>query len=295
MSFRPLALSTLGWETTIEHAIADTYPKWNSLCMLRAVGAPTLDAALIEPTETPINRASISEFVSAFASHLKTDRVMIRTDRHRETKEYVRGGNSYTLRDAPDHAISHLNNGRAVILLEPTIRYANKGTVSFSVDGNGNWNAEALGAGFDASDLQRSVTSPEYVCSGLPLDPCQIDRQACFAIAKRRLDSITMDERVRCRLEALERVVLPTSINAQPSQRQHQVKIWLQENGFNGLFEHRRFPEQLFRIALEVAQLTYAFRLKIGRRSSFVLSSSVLGDGRIVFWDVADGTRKWQS
>jgi hypothetical protein len=283
-------------ELTCE-AEADRYPKWNSMCLLRAMGAETLEAALIDPLYTTPTASEIGSILARFASLIGTDKVMIRTDVRREVKEYIRGGNSYRLADAVMHATDILSAGRAVILLEPTNRFTNQATISIGVDASGDWRAEILGAGFDASDLQRGGTPPEYACFGLPFDPLTFSKTREHAIAIKRLDTITMQQRITSRLETMRKHILPnigTRVGDGSLTAQNCLE-WLAATKQTALFRTHFsvFPDRAFRISFEVAQMIFHYRALKRLSGSFIVASSILEGGRQVFWDVVDAGRKW--
>src|ERR1043166_4768289 len=78
-------------------------------------------------------------------------------------------GNSFVVSDALLCTQKILADRRAVIGLEPTNRFTNRATINIGVDALGHWRSEIIGPGFDASDLQRDGTPPEYICGGLPI------------------------------------------------------------------------------------------------------------------------------
>lgn len=292
-------LADLSVEELLREVARERFPKWSSMCLLRALGAPTLEALLIEPDTNLALRDEITEAIQQFQNRTKVNRVMLRTDRQRETKSYLRGGNSYTLEKAVDVAIEIAEAGRTVIILEPTDRLANQLTISIAVEPNGQWWAELLGPGFDASNLQRGEVPPELIVSGLPLDEKGISNITEHQIRISSINNISMKERIALRLEGIIAHILPTyGIDFRACENSSQLATeWMKANGYNLLFrtEISRFPSRAFTKAFETAQLVFHFRSHKHSSSSFVLASSVLARSRTVFWDVTDGQRKWGS
>ena len=84
------------------------HPKWNTLCFLRLLALPTLKAAFI-PLETTIQ--NIKSSVKSFAASLGLNRVMVRSDGGRESKQYKRGGNSLNITTAISVVSNFINSG----------------------------------------------------------------------------------------------------------------------------------------------------------------------------------------
>jgi hypothetical protein len=73
-------LSTL---TEDELKAADyRYPKWATMCQLRCLGLPTLDAVLITPRE---DHLTLNRAIAALAIATGQDRLMVRSDGGVET------------------------------------------------------------------------------------------------------------------------------------------------------------------------------------------------------------------
>jgi hypothetical protein len=292
-------LADLSVEELFREVARNRFPKWSSMCLLRAVGAPTLEALLIEPIESSDLRKAVYQSIQAFQDRTKANRVMLRTDRQRETKSYLRGGNSYTFEKAVEVAIEIAETGRTLIILEPTDRLTNQLTISIAVEPDGRWCAELLGPGFDASNLQRGDVPPEYIVSGLPLDGVNASNVGEHQIRISRLENISMKQRITLRLAGIVTHILPSyGVDLRSQENSSQLASdWMRSNGYNLLFRNEiaRFPSRAFSTVFETAQLVFHYRRHNRSSSSFVLASSVLTRSRMVFWDVTDGQKKWGS
>ena len=142
--------------TELELANADPrYPKWASMCRLRRIALPVLNAAFIAPGQ---ERSAIMSAVDALAEATGEQHLMLRSDGGAETSRYHHGGNTFPLEELEERAAALLSRGRAVILLEPTNRLTNRLAAVLRMDrpaaGHlGQFNVEALGPGYDVADL----------------------------------------------------------------------------------------------------------------------------------------------
>jgi hypothetical protein len=154
-------LSTL---TEDELAGADRrYPKWATMCQLRRLGLPTLDAVLVTPRQDHLD---LDRAITALVNVTGQDRLMVRSDGGAETHRYYRGGNTFPLADAGAKAAGLLKTGRAIILMEPTNRFTNSLTAVLRIDRDsrgrqGSFTVEALGPGYDVADLTRGGILPQ--------------------------------------------------------------------------------------------------------------------------------------
>jgi hypothetical protein len=143
------------------------WPKWATMCHLRSLGCPVLNAVCLVPGH---GMSVVREAVGALANVSGTDRLMVRSDGGRETDSYYRGGNSFPLDEVERHATELLAAGRMVILLEPTDRHDNQLSVllrmdRLAVNHPGTFTVEALGAGYDVGDLTRGGIRPQVTVS----------------------------------------------------------------------------------------------------------------------------------
>jgi hypothetical protein len=118
-----MSTATLSALTEEEVAAADhRSPKWATMCQLRRIGLPTLDAVLVTPRQ---DHLALDGAIATLANATRHDRLMIRSDGGAETHRYYRGGNTFPLADVATKAAMLLEAGRAVILMEPTNRFTN--------------------------------------------------------------------------------------------------------------------------------------------------------------------------
>jgi hypothetical protein len=143
-----IKLSEMAYDARACNAKRWQWPKWASLCLMRNLGLPTLDAGLLEPDDDPNG-------VGDIARALGVDRVTLRSDGGRETGQYPRGGNTLPIDAAIKQAGEWLDIDRAVIVMQPTCRWDNHGAVCARIAPNGAVCAEGLGPGYDVGDLTR--------------------------------------------------------------------------------------------------------------------------------------------
>jgi hypothetical protein len=157
----PALLSTL---TPVGLATVDRrYPKWATMCQLRRIGLPVLDAVLLTPGQ---DRQELDAAITALATATGQDKLLVRSDGGAEARRYYKGGNTFPLIDAASKAAGLLEAGRAVILMEPTNRFTNHLTALLRMDRDsrsrdGTFTAEALGPGYDVADLTRGGIPPQ--------------------------------------------------------------------------------------------------------------------------------------
>ncbi len=154
-------LSTL---TTADLAAADRrYPKWATMCQLRHIGLPVLDAVLVTPGQ---EHRALDAGIAALAAATGQERIMIRSDGGAESRRYYKDGNTFPLTKAASKAAGLLEAGRAVLLMEPTNRFTNRLAALMRMDRdlngrNGTFTVEALGPGYDVADLTRGRIPPQ--------------------------------------------------------------------------------------------------------------------------------------
>jgi hypothetical protein len=292
-------LSTL---TGDELASADQrYPKWATMCQLRRIGLPVLDAVLLLPGR---DHQELEAAITALATATGRDQLMVRSDGGVETRRYYKGGNTFPLADAASKAAGLLEAGRAVILMEPTNRFTNQLTALLRMDRgssgrDGTFTAEVLGPGYDAADLARggippqvtvttSVTWPTYPdlwWSDLRMTT-DISPDAEYDRRRRRLARISAD------------VLTDTGHLASPvmttGEQAAAAEAWLRERGYEHLWQDydtvptvarriRRWFDDAFMIAVCHPRRDW---------TCLATATSDLGK-RNVFWDIVDGSRKY--
>jgi hypothetical protein len=290
--------------TLTEDDLAGTdrhYPKWATMCQLRRLGLPTLDAVLVTPRQ---DHLALGGAIAALANATGQDRLMVRSDGGAETRRYYRGGNTFPLADAAAKAARLLKTGRAIILMEPTNRFTNRLAAVLRIDRasrgrHGTFTVEALGPGYDVADLTRGGIPPQVTVtaetdwvaysdlwwSDLRMST-DIGRDAECGRRRRRLARIATD------------ILTDTGHLTRPStsidEQAVEAEAWLREHGYHQLWGD-------YDVALGVTRRIHrwfddAFMIALchPRRDWTCLSTAIsdLGD-RCVFWDIVDGSRKY--
>jgi hypothetical protein len=286
-----MILSRLSEFTLNREALATTFPKWNTLCLLRSLHLPTLDAAFLRPG------VSISEaktLIKEFAISLGVDHLLVRSDGGREVTQYYRGGCTLPLDNVVETAGTLLNLKRAVILLEPTNRFENYLTVNFLADFDGRFVIEALGPGYDVADLNRAGTPAHYVVYGVVGNWCEYNILS-IADIKGVPSSIDEETRRKARLLDIGTRLLPSMGVKVKGSPVAFAEHWLQSNGYIDLWRPWRFNLSLSQIQswYEDAFVIANFLGRNQRWKTFVLSWSRLHDYRCVYWDVVDAKTKF--
>jgi hypothetical protein len=301
-SARPAAvLSTL---TQAELTAADRrYPKWATMCQLRRIGLPVLDAVLITPSQ---DHQALDAAIATLAAATGQDRVMIRSDGGAETGRYYKGGNSFPLADAASKAAGLLEAGRTVILMEPTNRFTNRLTALLRMDRGslgreGTFTVEALGPGYDVSDLTRGGIPPQVIVTA------DIDWSTYpdlwWSDIRMATDSSRGDEkdRRRRRLARIAADILTDTghlidVLMTADEQAAAAEAWLRERGYDQLWAH-------YDIAAAVARRTRcwfddAFMIAACHPhrgwTCLATATSDLGN-RAIFWDIVDGSHKYST
>jgi hypothetical protein len=262
--------------------------------MLRLIGLPTLDAMFISPR---VPREVVGATVYRFSEIIGTTRVMVRSDGGREVGSYFRGGSSPILASAADAASMLASSGRAVMLLEPTDRFANLLSVNLRADVCGQFTVEVLGPGFDVGDLNRGGIMPELVLEVCNLDWDCYDRPRWHEY-QTLLRAARDPSRLRQRLENVALHILP-SLGVDPPAEMDPAEFaerWLRSSQHEALWSEVPLRVDLERLdhwfddMFMVAKFTSAQR----HWTSLVLSGSELTPGRFVYWDVVDSALKFR-
>lgn len=279
------------------------YPKWATMCQLRRLGLPTLDAVLVTPRHDHI---ALNSGIAALAIGTGQDRLMVRSDGGTETRRYYKGGNSFPLADALAKAAELLKANRAVILMEPTNRFTNCLTAILRIDRDrrgryGSFTVDALGPGYDVSDLTRGGLLPQVTVTA------EVDWSEYPDLwwSDLRLNSQmgpgTETSRRRRRLARIATDILTDTghLTGQPMTVDEQAaaaEAWLREQGYHQLWGEydvalavsrriRRWFDDAFMIALCHPRRGW---------TCLATATSDLGD-RWVFWDIVDGSRKYST
>jgi hypothetical protein len=285
-----------------ELAAADRrYPKWATMCQLRRIGLPVLDAVLLTPGQ---DHLALDAAIAALSSAVGQDKLMVRSDGGTETHRYYKGGNTFSLVDAASKAARLLEAGRAVILMEPTNRFTNCLTAVLRIDRDnqdrrGTFTVEALGPGYDVADLTRGGITPQITVTA------EVNwsayRELWWSDLHMTTDTSPDAERHR-RRRRLARVgadiltdtgQLPGAMVAIGHQAA-EAEAWLRNHGYHQLWEEadvaaavarriRAWFDDAFMIAA-----CHPYRAW----TCLAAATSDLGD-RSVFWDIVDGDRKY--
>jgi len=278
------------------------YPKWATMCLLRLLGLPVLNAVLITPGEH-ISRsaAAIHAIVAATGQQMLT----LRSDGGAETRRYYRGGNTFHIDELQMRAHALLNQGRAVILLEPTNRYTNRLTALLRMDRPsagqaGQFTIEALGPGYDAADLTRGGVSPQITVTALNID-WSYYRQPWLSDLRLSQNQSPGAEQTR-RRQHLAR--LGTSVLTDTGHLDSRLpradpaataEAWLRQRGYLELWHSQDITDLIARRAREWFDNAFLIAKRHRNRSWTCLASATsdLGSGRWIFWDVVDGSNKY--
>jgi hypothetical protein len=279
------------------------YPKWSTMCQLRRLCLPTLDAVLVTPRQ---ERLALDEAITTLAEATGQDQLLIRSDGGAEVSRYYKGGNTFPLADAAIKAGGLLKAGRAVILTEPNNRFTNCLTAVLRIDRDsrgrhGTFTVEALGPGYDVADLTRGGIPPQVTVTAEAdwsaySEPWWSDLHMYTDIG---LDA--EHERRRRRLVRIAADILTDTghlIKPPPGTNEQAAwaEAWLRERGYDQLWRD-------YDLALGISRrirgwFDDAFMIGIchPRRGWTCLATGIsdLGD-RCVFWDIVDGSRKYST
>jgi hypothetical protein len=279
------------------------YPKWATMCQLRRLGLPTLDAVLVTPRQ---NHLALDEAIAALANATGQDQLMVRSDGGAETHHYYRGGNTFPLADAAAKAAELLKTGRAIILMEPTNRFTNCLTAVLRIDRDcrgrhGTFTVEALGPGYDVADLTRGGILPQVIVTTEANWSAYPDLWWSDLRMSTDMGLAAESKRRRRRLARIATDILTDTgdLTRPPNTTDEQVAkaaAWLQEHGYHQLWGDydvalrvtrriRRWFDDAFMIALCHPQRGW---------TCLATATSDLGD-RCVFWDIVDGSRKYST
>lgn len=263
------------------------YPKWWTLCLLRMLNLPTLDACLINPDRS---ERQVMDALRRFTQAIGREDVLVRSDGGSECKTYPRGGITYGHEEALVAIDQFLRLGRAVILLEPTNRFSNMLSLNVTIASDLSWVAEGLGCGFDTSDLQRDLVTPEWTWSGNWDHGARSEPVRARNVIGGALDTVSDQERIHQRLLSIADLLHL----GEGHEGEDRARLFLLHSGNTCLFAGRRTPPSRHQVArtvndgLAVAQYLGAEYLP------FTLSYARLADRREIYWDVAVGATKWQ-
>lgn len=284
-------LSTQQLERTIA---ARRWPKWSTMCLLRRAGLPVLNGCLIEPDEP---RTALTTAIQALARATGKNRLMLRSDGGIETGNYYRGGHSFELVDLQQPAWQLIESGRAVILLEPTVRYSNRLAVILRMDRPrhqpGAFTVEALGPGYDVADLTRGGITPQVTVNISNIDWANYASPWWSDMRVNRDLSVTAE--TRRRQQRLQRLATSVFPQAGPDADPADVERQLRDAGHTHLFEdHDPTMTTVRRTKSWFADAALLAAAQPNRSWQCLATAfSLLGDGRAVYWDLVDGGFKY--
>jgi hypothetical protein len=303
MTDRGFAARTLHELTGAELEMADPrYPKWVTMCQLRLLGLPVLNAVLIVPGE---RNSCIAAAIRSLASVTGQQRLMLRSDGGIETRRYYRGGNTFLLDQLQSRVSALLNQGRAAILLEPTNRFTNQLTALLRMDRpapgqTGQFIIEALGPGYDVADLTRGGISPQITVTAANIDwSCYHELWWSDLHFSRNQSPATEHSRKRRRLAGLAAYVLTDTGDLRPgtllSDQAAAAEAWLRQHGHLELWQSQDIVAVIARRVQEWFDDVFLIA-KCHRNPSWTClatATSNLGSGRWIFWGIVDGDCKY--
>lgn len=285
-------------EPALNHEQRDQrYPKWATLCLLRSLGHPVLNAGCVPPSQ---GLGAVQSVAARLCEAVNADRLLLRSDGGVETRTYYQGGNTFTLDALLSRAAHLFDLGRAVIVMEPTNRFTNRLSATIRIDRSAGRHAgslvvEVLGPGFDVSDLTRGGIAPELRLWAENVswhhyhEPWWSDFRSTTLMSPK-----AERHRRRQRLTRLAHELLSEPKELPLTAPPSVAASWLRQRGYHGLWEPlnpltaarelRRWYDDAFLIGHAL----------LGRPwRCLALSFSRLGDGRSIYWDVVDGQRKF--
>lgn len=279
------------------------FPKWTTMCQLRRLGLPTLDAVLVTPCQ---DQLALDGAIATLAKETGHDRLLVRSDGGAEAHRYYRGGNTFPLADAATKAAGLLKAGRAVILTEPTNRFTNCLTAVLRIDRysrgrHGTFTMEALGPGYDVADLTRGGIPPQVTVTA------EADWSAYSELWWSDLRMCTdtgLDaehDRRRRRLARIATDILTdtghlTKPPATTDEQAAEAEAWLREHGYDQLWRDYDLTPGITRRIHSWFDDAFMIAICHPRRGWTCLATSIsdLGD-RCIFWDIVDGSRKYST
>jgi hypothetical protein len=296
----PRLLHTLNRDQ-LASAVADRrWPKWSTLCQLRLLGNPVLNAVCVTPDA---DSTTLRTAIAALAETTGAVKLMVRSDGGVETRAYYRGGNSLPIHQVEPHAADLLAVGRAVILLEPTNRFTNQLSALLRMDRPapgqpGAFTVEALGPGYDVGDLTRGGIRPQVTISIAGVTWHRYDKPWWADLhVTRDLSPHAEHTRRQARLHRLASHIC-TVAGPTPLDEQDQASAtaqWLRARGNLDLW---RDTDPTLRAVRSVpAWFDVAFLIAAAHPNRnwrcLATSLSDLGAGRVVYWDIVDAAHKY--
>lgn len=248
------------------------YPKLLSWLILHVAGLPALSGVVVEAWNSAAEDV-VERFVSRWASRT----LLLRSDSASETGRAPRGGFVVGDADVEQATRALLGERRVVFLLEPASPFDDLYSANLEPDSEWHeWLIEVVGAGFDASDLNRGdVTPHEQLRVGA--------RDGAWELDARRI--ATPQAQAAARTIRIRKVA--GLLNCKPADVGHV----LQQRGDTMLLDSEAYvpiPEELLvRAIASAARLRPLLTRHDLRDQRVVISSSYLTrEARLVFWDV---------
>jgi hypothetical protein len=296
------AVALLSRLTEDELASADQrYPKWATMCQLRRIGLPVLNAVLLTPGR---DHRELEAAITALTAATGRDQLMVRSDGGVEAHRYYKGGNTFPLAEGASKATGLLEAGRAVILMEPTNRFTNRLTALLRMDRDsrgrdGTFTAEALGPGYDVADLTRGGIPPQVTVTVDVAWPAYPD----LWWSDLRMTTYTSpDAEHDCRTRRLARiaadVLTDTGHLPSPSmtagEQAAAAEAWLRKRGHDQLWQDYDTATAVARRIRSWFDDAFMIAACHPRRgwTCLATATSDLGD-RHVYWDIVDGSHKY--
>jgi len=294
---RPALLSAL---TPDGLAAADRrYPKWATMCQLRRLGLPVLNAILITPGQ---DRDVLDAALAALAAATGHSTVMVRSDGGMETRRYYKGGNTFAIAEAASKAAGLLEAGRAVILMEPTSRFTNQLSALLRLDRDGRYGTftiEALGPGYDVADLTRGGIPPQVTVTAdinwsAYQEPWWTDLRLTTATAPGAEQRRRQLRLARIAADILTDTGHLTGTPASDEQNAALAQTWLIDHGHRDLWQRHDTAVAVAGRVRGWLDDAYLIAACYPHRGWTCLATAVSDLGhRTVYWDIIDGSRKY--
>lgn len=134
------------------------WPELRKICgwaALLAIGWPALRGVVVDTWNSESQLA-----VTTFANLISASRLLVRTDKARETPPYPSGGYLLGLDAIHESAPRLIDEGRVLFLLEPRSPFMDRYSLGVLSWPDEPIQVEVVGPGFDSGDLKRGLTSP---------------------------------------------------------------------------------------------------------------------------------------
>jgi hypothetical protein len=277
------------------------YPKWATMCQLRRIGLPVLDAVLLTPGQ---DHQAIVAAIRALTAATGQEQLMVRSDGGGETRGYYKGGNTFSLAAAASKAGGLLEAGRAVILMEPSNRFTNHLTALLRMDRSGTgregtFTVEALGPGYDVADLTRGGITPQVTVTADADWSAYPDLWWSDLHLATDTSPGTEDDRRKARLARIAADILTDTgdlagLAMTADEHASAAEAWLRERGFDHLWRQHDAAAAVARRVRRWFDDAFLIAACHPRRdwTCLATATSDLGD-RTIFWDIVDGSRKY--